>query len=94
MAKDSWFRSFYLPIGAAPCQKQHGLAGDSGTSAKQIKALIVFAGVIRSWLSGKTLDRDFTFTGDKIMTYMPARGPWFDTRKPHLVTLVRWQKGA
>jgi hypothetical protein len=41
-----------------------------------------------------TLDRDFTFTGDEIMTYMPARGPWFDTRKPHLVTLVRWQKGA
>jgi hypothetical protein len=41
--------------------------------------------VIRSWLSGKTLDRDFTFTGDEIMTYMPARGPWFDTRKPHLV---------
>jgi hypothetical protein len=38
--------------------------------------------VIRSWLSGKTLDRDFTFTGDEIMTYMPARGPWFDTRKP------------
>jgi hypothetical protein len=51
-------------------------------------------GVIRSWLSGKTLDRDFTFTGDENMTYMPARGPWFDTRKPHLVTLVRWQKGA
>jgi hypothetical protein len=50
--------------------------------------------VIRSWLSGKTLDRDFTFTGDETMTYMPARGPWFDTRKPHLVTLVRWQKGA
>jgi hypothetical protein len=24
--------------------------------------------VIRSWLSGKTLDRDFTFTGDEIMT--------------------------
>jgi hypothetical protein len=22
------------------------------------------------------------------MTYMPARGPWFDTRKPHLVTRV------
>jgi hypothetical protein len=48
----------------------------------------------RSWLSGKTLDRDFTFTGDEIMTYMPARGTWFDTRKPHLVTLVRWQKGC
>jgi hypothetical protein len=50
--------------------------------------------VIRSWLSGKTLDRDFTFSGDEIMTYMPARGSWFDTRKPHSVTLVRWQKGA
>jgi hypothetical protein len=25
-------------------------------------------GVIRSWLSGKTLDQDFTFTSDEIMT--------------------------
>jgi hypothetical protein len=50
--------------------------------------------IIRSWLSGKTLDRDFAFTSHEIMTYMPARGPWFDTCKMHLVTLVWWQKGA
>jgi hypothetical protein len=42
----------------------------------------------RGMCNGKTLDfrfvLDFTF-GDEMMTYMHARGPWFDTRKPHKV---------
>jgi hypothetical protein len=44
---------------------------DKGTSITQAEG----DRVIRSWLSGKSLDRNFTFTGDEVMTYMPARGP-------------------